>query len=197
MAKYIRLNPYQEIQAAIDAFFTTHYPAIEALALREEPTFKGKIREMNVAKVIKNANGFIIGLVNIHVMNKKYDMKNLKTNTRSPRFTHEQNVDVSPEYFTSDFIDPADGLDVRITVKQHLIDNLALSPVSFSTIYKVRVGEDDHIARAIKTKEQIGYMWEDSGVVLAARDFFNNAGPVLETWVPGVSDITGQTLLVQ
>ena len=73
MAKFIKLNPYQHIQEEMDAFFQRNYLAIQALSLREDPTYKGKIREMALSKLIKNTAGQGIGILNVHVLNNEYE----------------------------------------------------------------------------------------------------------------------------
>ena len=196
MAKYIKLNPYSKIVTSLDTFFETHYTTLETLVLRQEPKTQGFIRELVLGKLIKNADDLPIGIVNVQIMNNKYDMKNLKTNRLKRRFPTEQNVDVSPEYFQSEFLDEKDRLEIRVSISQFESKALALAPAKFSILYNTIVGETDTVANAIKSKELISYLWEDSPIVLTTLDFFEKAKPVLDSWVPASTEITAQTLIV-
>lgn len=199
MAKFIKLNPYQHIQEQMDAFFEGSYAAVEALALRDDPIFKGKIREMALSKLIKNAAGQGVGILNIQVLNSKYETSNQKTNRNKVRFPQEasQGADVNPEHFTTEFVDNKDCLQVRLSFNQFESHAMALAPVKYSINYKVLVGEDDALENALRTREVISYMWEDAAIVLTTREFFEQVKPILADWQPVKEDITVQTLFVQ
>lgn len=199
MAKFIKLNPYQHIQEKMDSFFQGTYVDVEALMLREDPTFKGKIREMTLGKLVKNAAGQAIGLVNIQVLNRKYETTNQKTNRHKSRFSNEdsQGVDVNTEHFTTEFIDERDILHVRLSFNQFESKAMALAPAKYTVAYDIISGEDNAIGNALRTREVISYMWEDSSIVLTTRDFFESVDPILQSWSPSNEDITVQTLFVQ
>lgn len=198
MAKFIKLNPYKTIQESIDTFFELQYGNIEALILRDDPTFGGKLREMSLSKLVKNAGGQAIGILNIHMLNRKYETANQKTNTREVRAGNEsfRNVDASPEFFKTEFFDEDHRLTIRISFTQFPSDAMALSNVKYSATYNTFVGEAGAVENAIKTKEVISYLWEDPAIVLVTKDFFTLVDPILDTWVPTVDDVTGQTLFV-
>ena len=199
MAKFIKLNPYQHIQEKMDSFFQGTYVDVEALMLREDPTFKGKIREMTLGKLVKNAAGQAIGLVNIQVLNRKYETTNQKTNRHKSRFPNEdsQGVDVNTEHFTTEFIDERDILHVRLSFNQFESKAMALAPAKYTVAYDIISGEDNAIGNALRTREVISYMWEDSSIVLTTRDFFESVDPILQSWSPSTEDVTVQTLFVQ
>lgn len=199
MAKFIKLNPYQNIQEEMDAFFQRNYLAIQALSLREDPTYKGKIREMALSKLIKNTAGQGIGILNVHVLNNKYETLNQKTNRHKVRFPQEasQGVDVNPEHFTTEFVDDKDMLNVRLSFSQFESHAMALAPVKFSVNYNIIAGEDRAIENALRTREVISHMWEDAAMVLVTREFFEQVAPILSTWAPVKEDVTVQTLFVQ
>ena len=196
MAKFVKLGPYKTIIESVDAFFKRVYPTIETLAGRTDPVYKGKLREINFAKLIKH-NNLGCGMINIHILNNKYSTHNTKTNRLKPLFKSEfcENV-VSPEFFETDFIDEATQLEIRVSFTQFESKALALSPVKFSAIYNTQQGDKETVDKAIKSKEAISYLCEDPAMVLSTRDFFVLVKPILESWVPAADDVTGETLFV-
>ena len=196
MARFVRLSPYKTIINSMDEFFRRIHPTIEALALRTDPVYKGKIREINFAKIIK-LNSYNYGMVNIHILNHKYSTHNTKTNRLKPLFESEfcETV-VGPEFFETDFVDEADSLEIRVSFVQFESEALAKSPVKFSAIYHTTAGDTDAIEKAVKRKECISYLWEDPAMVISTKDFFSLVKPILDTWVPVIEDITGTTLFV-
>lgn len=199
MAKFIKLNPYQHIQEQMDSFFQETYSKVETLMLRDDPTFKGKIREMTLGKLVKNAAGQAIGLINIQVLNRKYETSNQKTNRHKSRFPNEdsQGVDVNTEHFATEFVDERNILQVRLSFNQFESKAMALAPAKYTVAYEVISGEDQALENALRTREVISYMWEDSSIVLTTRDFFETVSPILQDWTPAKEDITVQTLFVQ
>lgn len=196
MAKFVRLSPYKTIIETMDAFFRRVHPTIETLALRTDPVYKGHVREINFAKLIK-LNDLGCGMINVHILNNKFSTLNTKTNRLKPLFESEfcENV-VSPEFFETDFVDEADNLEIRISFTQFESKALALSPVKFSAIYHTQKGDNDAIEKAVKRKECISYLWEDPAMVISTKDFFSLVKPILDAWVPAIEDITGETLFV-
>ena len=199
MAKFIKLNPYQNIQEAMDEFFKTHYATIEALILRDDSVFKGKIRELALGHLVKNTAGQSVGIINIHVLNAKYETINQKTNRQKLRFPQEasQGQDVNVEAFTTEFLDERNIIQLRFSFSQFESDAMALAPVKFTAAYNVISGEDQALENALRTREVISYMWEDASIVLTTRDFFTQVEPILNNWTPTKDDITVQTLIVQ
>ena len=196
MAKFVRLSPYKTIIETVDAFFRRVHPTIGTLALRTDPVYKGYVREINFAKLIK-LNDLGCGMINIHILNNKFSTINTKTIRVKPLFESEfcENV-VSPEFFETDFVDEADNLEIRISFTQFESKALALSPVKFSAIYHTQKGDNDAIEKAVKRKECISYLWEDPAMVISTKDFFSLVKPILDAWVPAIEDITGETLFV-
>ena len=74
---------------------------------------------------------------------------------------------------------------------------MAQSPVRFSTIYKTYSSDAARADIAVKAKETISHMWEDPALVLATKEYYKLAKPVLEAWSPTKDDVTGQTLYVR
>lgn len=197
MSKLIKLNPYQSIVTDVDAFFTRVYEAIKTLSLRQDPIYKGHIREINFGTLVKT-DGQATGIINVHVLNLKYAAANLKTNRLKPKFSKGEFSEstVTPEFFVTEFVDESDVLEIRVSFNQFESKAMALSPVRFSTLYHVKTDEGDAALKAVASKEVISYMWEDSAIVLSTKDFFDLVKPVMSAWTPAIKDITGETIFV-
>lgn len=196
MTKFVKLNPYQNISTEVDAFISKNWDVIKALCLREAPNKMGMIRECNITKEIENAAGMIVGYINIHLLNDKYGVHNLRTDMGKHRFNnqlHSVNDLSNAESFNEVVIDPANRIQVRLTIKQYQTKAIGLSDVTHSTIFRMNDTVDE-VVSAIRNKTATSLLWDDVGYVLATRKFFNEALPVLNVWVPEAKDITTQTL---
>lgn len=196
--KLTRLNPYQLINDEIDAWITANYDTIKTLALRNSPT-GANTREINLSKPIL-ANTALIGMVNVNVINEKYDTRNLKTDTLNIRNLADKSPGelVNAESFKEKFIDAADYLVLRFTIKQFASDAMGKASVTMSMVYRFNVARTDALDVGIASKKATSNLWEDPAMVLATRYFFTGfAKPVMDTWVPTPADVTGLVVYSQ
>lgn len=195
MANYVELNPYEEIHTAVNQFITDKWTDIKALTLRENPLKLGRIREVSYTKEILNAQGMIVGFINCHVLNDKYAQSNFHTNMNERRHPEDNTAGqlINSGFFKENFIDPAERITLRLTIKQYQTKAIGLSDVTLSSVFKFN-DTTDEVNLAIRQKTSTSLLWKDPGYVIATKKFFSEVKTILDGWTPAIEDITIQTL---
>mgnify|MGYP003603886131 FL=1 len=195
MANYIELNPYAEIDAAVNQFITDKWAAIKTLTLRENPLKLGRIREVAYTKEILNAEGMIVGYINCHLLNDKYAQTNFHTDMNKRRHPEDNTAGqlVNTGFFKEHVIDETNRITMRLTFKQYQTKAIGLSDVTLSTVFKFN-DKPTEIESAIRQKVATSLLWKDPGYVIATKKFFAEVQATLTAWTPTIEDVTIQTL---
>ena len=194
MAKYVQLNPFEDIVNGLNTFMQSQLTNISNLMKREyEASPDQRIRSMDLSYPLK-INGMLIGMINISILNRKYEVSNfITTKDRRYNTVNANGQEVNGEWFTTKFHDNKERFFIQLSFRQFRSHAIGLADVVYSSRFEHIDGEP--WTTTVKTKEDTAHMWNDPAQVLSIKDFYDSVvSPELTGWTPTVDDITQQTI---
>lgn len=200
MSNYFKLNPYGEILSGIESFTERNFESLKDLMLRpyapgNKPTGDERIREMNLSKAVFR-DGIMIGMVNVHLINQKFEQSNLRKG-KLPRYNLEnlKTEDLGSDIYPTEYADESEIIDMSISFRQFTNAIQGLASVVFTQRFRFNLNDGaDTFKNGLRTRDTTSCLWDDPTVVLATKEFWNYISDDLDTWAPGVNEITTQTI---